>query len=524
MSTLFSLIINLLTIISGYVTCDGTPIEGVTVSDGVEVVRTDKEGHYSIESENKYGYVFISIPGGYMCETDGSAPLFWQKVMGTSDAEEHSFRLVKEDNSKHRVLVSTDYHLADRKRSKDLQTFQNTFIKDIKEQASIGIPTYGIALGDVTWDIYWKNYSLHRYAAQAKEFPMTTFNVMGNHDNDMDKEGDFDAEQVYRDLIGPTFYSFNIGQCHYVVLDNTIYINKNRSRSHDTYVSQEQLDWLAKDLENVPADTPVFICMHSAAFRVKDAGKEVGKIDVDFSFSNTSYEKKLGNILKGHSNVHILTGDTHINQSFPPSVMPKGFSNVYEHNIAAASATWWWTTYLNETSICKDGSEGGYMVFDNDKTDITWRYKTMKYDFSKQFRSYDFNTVKEYFDNNEMVPAFFNRYPHRERYNDLNENMVLINIWNWDPNWTIKVTENGTELPVTQHHIEDPLHTISYDIPRTYKNGEITRSFRTIKTHHIFSVQTSGPDSTLEITVTDPFGNISKETMTRPKAFSTTMD
>ena len=164
------------------------------------------------------------------------------------------------------------------------------------------------------------------------------------------------------------------------------------------------------------------------------------------------------------------------------------------------------------------------MVFDNDKTDITWRYKAMKYDFSKQFRSYDFNTVKEYFDNNEMVPAFFNRYPHRERYNDLNENMVLINIWNWDPNWNIKVTENGTELPVTQHHIEDPLHTVSYDIPRTYKNGEITRSFRTIKTHHIFSVQASGPDSTLEITVTDPFGNISKETMTRPKAFNTTMD
>ena len=104
MNTLFSLIINLLTIIYGSVTCDGTPVEGVTVSDGVEVVRTDKNGSYSIESKNRYGYVFISVPGGYMCETDGSAPLFWQKVMGTSDAEEHSFRLVKEDNSKHRVL------------------------------------------------------------------------------------------------------------------------------------------------------------------------------------------------------------------------------------------------------------------------------------------------------------------------------------------------------------------------------------------------------------------------------------
>ena len=61
MNTLFTLIINLLTIISGYVTCNGTPIEGVSVSDGVEVVRTDKEGHYSIESENKPTIVAIPL-------------------------------------------------------------------------------------------------------------------------------------------------------------------------------------------------------------------------------------------------------------------------------------------------------------------------------------------------------------------------------------------------------------------------------------------------------------------------------
>ena len=33
--------------IYGYITCEGKGLEGVTVSDGVEVVRTNAEGYYS---------------------------------------------------------------------------------------------------------------------------------------------------------------------------------------------------------------------------------------------------------------------------------------------------------------------------------------------------------------------------------------------------------------------------------------------------------------------------------------------
>ena len=93
-----------------------------------------------------------------------------------------------------------------------------------------------------------------------------------------------------------------------------------------------------------------------------------------------------------------------------------------------------------------------------------------------------------------------------------------------DPKWTVSVKENGEELKVKQHYIEDPLHTISYDIPRTYTNGELTSSFRTIKTHHMFSVRASSATSTLEFTVTDGFGNVHTETMIRPKAFNADID
>ena len=77
---------------------------------------------------------------------------------------------------------------------------------------------------------------------------MPYFQVMGNHDYDMKFTDDFEAAGAFRRIIGPTYYSFNLGDVHYVVLDNMYYINKNEDRSHDTYVDDEQLAWLKKDL------------------------------------------------------------------------------------------------------------------------------------------------------------------------------------------------------------------------------------------------------------------------------------
>lgn len=164
------------------------------------------------------------------------------------------------------------------------------------------------------------------------------------------------------------------------------------------------------------------------------------------------------------------------------------------------------------------------MIFTNNSNDVRWQYKSMKYDVSKQFHTYDFNTIKSLLDTDPMVKKFFQIYPNREKYTSFGENDVLFNIWNWDPKWTVSVKENGEELNVKQHYLEDPLHTISYDIPRTYTNGELTSSFRTIKTHHMFSVRASSATSTLEFTVTDGFGNVHTETMIRPKAFNTDID
>ena len=85
----------------------------------------------------------------------------------------------------------------------------------------------------------------------------------------------------------------------------------------------------------------------------------------------------------------------------------------------------------------------------------------------------------------------------------------------------MEVTEGDKQLQVSRVSSGelDPLHYISYTAKRYNKNA--TATFPTSKNYHMFKVTASGPSTTLDIKVTDRFGNVYTETMTRPKAFTT---
>ena len=95
-------------------------------------------------------------------------------------------------------------------------------------------------------------------------YPAQMFCAMGNHDNDgatiHSDSVDWAASAPYRRIIGPRYYSFNIGKVHYVVLDNLIYVNSPKKNSKDGIAGKRdyvrrvdslQLDWLRRDLATV---------------------------------------------------------------------------------------------------------------------------------------------------------------------------------------------------------------------------------------------------------------------------------
>ena len=94
----------------------------------------------------------------------------------------------------------------------------------------------------------------------------------------------------------------------------------------------------------------------------------------------------------------------------------------------------------------------------------------------------------------------------------------MINIYNWDSDWKVEVTENGRSLDVSHCWTRDPL----YRLIRSDEDALPGRptAFLANYNSHMFKVKTANVKSTVNIRITDRFGNVYKTKMKRPKNFS----
>ncbi len=461
--------------VTGTVTCGGAGVSGVAVSDGINVVTTDKQGRYALQTDKANGYVFISIPRGYTVDmADGFNPQFWQKLSDAKveTAEVHNFKLTYSPADDYVMIIGADSHLA--RRIGDRKTYKNGYIASLKYEkekaAESQLPTYSMILGDLTWDNFWyaNKYTLRNFMDDQRKmhYPVPLFPVIGNHDNDPavphSANTDFLAAKLWRDVVCPNYYSYNLGKVHYVVLDNIVYQNdtlpagkKARKgvwgqRNYNAAVTEQQINWLRQDLALVDKQMPVVVCSHIPTFR----------INRNFStFGSLQNYKELASCFDGFKNVHFVSGHTHVNFNAHPSEYP----HIMEHNIAAICASWWITGKLTGTDMCTDGSPAGY---------------------SRAFE----------------------------------ENSVLINVFAWDDDWKLEVTENGTSLPTARLHAIDPAYLLAYALPR-HKRGENVAPQHHHGTLHIFKAVASSPTTPVTVKVTDTFGHTYTTTLTRPAAF-----
>lgn len=511
--------------IYGQVSVGEEPLAGVVISDGVEVVTTNAEGIYQMKSAKKYGYVFMSIPSGYEAPSDGVVPRMF-KNLTSSDAkaqERVDFTLTKVDGQdNYKVFFLGDMHLANR--TGDASQFLQ-FTADLNSytQSHYGEKMYAITLGDMTWDIYWydNKYEIADYLntvnKQVKNLQI--FHTMGNHDNDFKTTSDFSAEARYRAILSPTYYSFNIGKVHYVVLDDidcSAY-DGTTSRNYKKSISDDQLSWLSKDLAYVSKSTPLVITMHAQVFKPNESAG----FKVDHDASNT---EQFLNLISGYK-VNIVTGHTHQVFNVVPEEGIVGGRDVFEHNSGAICASWWWSGYLTPgVHIGTDGAPGGYAIWDVKGTDMQWVFKGTGHPEDYQFRSYDLNNVSfSSADVPDMPTNMYSKFePYVKAYPQNNNNEVLINVWNYNPRWTVTVTtEGGQQLDPVKVWAYDPLHIAALTVKRFNKsNLSSTPSFITEKFTHFFKVKAPDADTDLTITVKDEFGHVWTENMQRPKAFS----
>ena len=497
----------------GLVSCNGAGVPGVVISDGVDVTVTDQNGVYYLKSEEYNQTVFISIPSGYEVESEGVLPKFYAALDGkVSTTERVDWNLTKVDNQDHIMYVMGDMHLANR--TKDLAQFAN-FTTDLNNQISLNNAKrqYGLTLGDMTWDKYWydNKYDLRHYkeTINSSLSNIQIFHTIGNHDHDMNSAGDFNTVTLYKNVLAPNYYSFNIGNIHYVVMDDILCTNDgNGSRTYDKTFTENQLNWLKKDLEFVDKSKVLVIAMHAQIYNE----------DGSYALLNSG---KIEEIVSGYT-THMLSAHTHViwNNDLTAT------KNIYHHNSGAICGTWWWTgNYTFDLNLCKDGSPAGYYIYNMNGNSVKWRLKPTGQKIDHAFRTYDRNQIRLTAATFAPKASASNAAKLESSASDWvkasNENYVYFNVYDYDSSWTIEVKENGKLLPYELVNIKDPLHIVAYEAKRYNANATPTTDFTARKTpSHIFRVKATSATSTLEFKITDRFGMVSTETMKRPKAFS----
>ena len=505
--------------IYGKVSCNGEGIEGVVVSDGIQVTATDRNGVYQLASEKKHGYAFISVPSGYEPPLDIAFPQFYKYTQKSTSAPERlDFELIaSKDQASFNLLVFGDLHLA--RRHNDLEQFPR-LADDIKSLVSShpGELFYGVTLGDMVHDQYWipNNFGFLEFKNEMKRLSgLHVYQTIGNHDHSIAYDNEREALIDYRRNLGPNYYSFNIGNVHLIALDNIecitdqegLAVGSFNSHKYKVVIPDEQMQWLKKDLAHVSKDKIVFAFMHSTMHNNPGTKSYSNGFNLDNG-------QDLYNLLNTYQEAHVFSAHTHLMWNVKND-------KTYEHNAGAVCAAWWVSGYLSPgIHIAKDGAPGGYHIVKINGRNVSWKYKGIDLPVETQFRTYDRNTIDLSPEKNVPNANAKNRAEYeasaKEWLTKGEDNEVYINVWNADYDWKVVVKENGTPLTVTRLKFTDPLYLHSALAKRQNSNDSSDGAH----TYHMYKVVASSPNSTLDITVTDRFGNEYKETMKRPRPFS----
>lgn len=529
-STVFNIITEKHYTVTGTVKSLGTPVEGVWVSDGYVWSKTDAEGKYGLESEKFLGYVFMVIPSGYDAATTADKfPDFWTTLTKASAVPETAdFDLVPADNDNHIMVLTADWHMANRLGDTGmLGTSYKTEMRQL--ESSAGVPVYELALGDLSWDSFWYTGQFYpkTWRSLNDDSRHHIFTAIGNHDFNFKVSGTsahYEGSKEYREALGPMYYSMNLGKVHYIVIDNIYYRNSDGTtsgRNPAETITKEQISWLREDLSHIDKSTPVVIASHAPYNRLNFSGSSwtTGQV--------TSNAQDALSLLSEFEHVQIVAGHRHVNNFMDLKAEGRSYAKneMIEHTIPATSGTMWITSRDCGYNICTDGVAQCYKYFRANGKNIQWQLKCFGESADVQMRFYDMNKVKAFWDSSAdaaKLIAYNSKYSYTSLFGAYEANSVMVNVFAGDPrqsNMKVRMFQGSKELTVSVTGYYDPQHVACYEIPEYASYGSINSSYVSQRCSHMFRAVASDATSPVRVEVTDRFGHTYSQTFERPKAF-----
>ncbi|MFD3688245.1 calcineurin-like phosphoesterase C-terminal domain-containing protein [Nocardiopsis sp. NPDC058631] len=376
-------------------------LAGVMVTNGRDVVRTDRRGRYRLPAFDNMT-VSITQPSGYQVPLDeynipqfhynhlpeGSPDLRYGGIAPTGPLPSAvNFPIVESEvtgAADQSCVIAGDLQTYNRQ---EVEYARAGAIRDLSERHDYaGCGT--LFVGDVVGD----DLSLY---PDIKDLVSETNGPVrflpGNHDLDFDAPSAEHSFDTYRAQLAPEYYSFDVGDAHVIALNTVDYpctaaadspegieercADPEGSPAYNGRIDDDQLTWLQQDLDNVDRDKLVVIAGHIGLLNYADEGSPVHQVD---------QVSRVHELLQGRRAV-ALAGHSHSIENLKTGDDVEGWRDLFgveglpfPHITAGAISGDWYSGEVGEdgypTAIGRDGGRPGVVTLDIEGSEFQERY------------------------------------------------------------------------------------------------------------------------------------------------------
>lgn len=488
-------------------------IPGVLVSDGNRVVQTDEEGRYRLpapspEDEAAGIAIFITKPAGYDVPVDeNNIPQFAyiHKPAGSPPnvrgqgfrfggldptgplPSQINFPLIEGDGT--RSFKENSFKIVV---SGDTQTYSNNeigYLRDtlVREVAAMQEELEALIIeGDVMGD----DLSLFpRFKQTVRAAGIPQYYVPGNHDLDFDAPSDAHSFDTFQREWGPVYYSFDIGNVHFVVLDDVRYPcepnpdnldgrhsfcnNPQTAPTYNGVITPRQMAWLRNDLAHVPPDKLIVLNMHIPLQTFIDSNSTQHQVDNALELYDLLGYGPSGNPVRP---ALALSGHTHTMEQLRPGEVFAGWTTAlggrapgaipFPQIVVGAACGSWWGGDFDANGVPESwqrlGGPRGYYIMEF--TGNTYRDtfkatgKPIEQQMSVDFLTPPFVAWAEQLMNwastnpgaDAVPPVNINDLPDTKMIprNELTSTFLSVNVWNGSRDSLVSV-EYDSGAPIT---------------------------------------------------------------------------
>ena len=460
-------------------------LEGISVSNGREIVKTNAVGQWQLPHDDDTIF-FVIKPSGWMTPVNkhqlpqffyihkpaGSPKTFRYKGVDPTGPLPRSINFAL-----HKTDEPTEFKAIFFGDPQPSNIEQVDYIKhDIIEELVGTDARFGVTLGDIMFD---KLELFPQSNADIALIGIPWFNVIGNHDLNMDADRDSDSDETFHRLFGPSYYSFDYGPVHFIVLDDVDWAKRNGKRGYHGGIDEEQMAFVKNDLALVPEKKLVCLMMHIPLPKVGN-------------------RRELYRLIEKRPHTLSISGHEHWHAHKYIGAEDDWRGNKPHHHIVNVTVSGtWWKGRKDEVGIphttMRDGAPNGYSIITFKDTEHVLEFKA-----ARQPATYQMNVFA----------------PDQVKATDTGKTQVYVNVFNGSINSTVKMRLSKSDQWITLKKVmeTDPFYSATRQREISGKLSPRSHLSGPIKSDHLWKANLPegiAPGSHLiEINATDAYGKM----------------